>query len=892
MLDRQRPENTRPTPFTPAHDVHRAAKWPPDDSELPPNAPSGGGLGGGGGAADDGNFKRGRVSPVAIVVGLLIAAGGAAALYFGAKSEAEKMTVPQIAAEKKSVFVLPKAEQIPKWRALASSPETLLRQEALIQLAWSEDSEGVALATKALGPDHKVNGVAAQVLARYGSPAADSAKPALMNALKTADDSDRPQLVWALVALKEPAVFKDAMDQYRKGFLSKVERLGGGAAFDAEILSKLVPLEELAALAGDASPSVRQLVATVLSKNPDPKWTQTLIKLVKDADPEVGREAANGLGRIGDETARQPVLEALKNADDANRTKFLEALRDGIGGEGLVLALDSVPSEPPEKVWFQTKQIMEMLRQLADPRAADALVKWIETKKPTPHWEGEAGIRLAELGDARAAKYIGHRMTADPLKLYKLERFWEADEGGHLSRGDTQRIAGTRMLADLAAVHPEAKEQLKKDAEGPVLAWLKDRPQPQANGLRFLATIGSEKVLSDMRNWAFPSKDLPKEGQQPPFPSEFETAQSALRYIGKMKDEASFARLTDQFKRKKDKKLDITQAGLEGAGVAMLGMALRAVAYGASQGLGEWGDGKAVKPLIDLIEDETWHEEARDEACAALAWCADDKTMLDVAKKAKDYASQKDPRKQFIGQCYANTLSLKPVVGAVPALIDLLVPGLDVRVRVGVARAIGSSGIDAASEAKLFDKLKDAEVRNSAALALVLGGSADAAARTVAIVGDLDKESVNDLKDNFFRVLGFWSDVDLAKGNVYRWVENAESISHVKVNDVPQDWAKERLTAQFDNLKFDNGPHSETRVVVRYRLNQAAKSGDAAIKRRAIDTLLFMKEKGSLMALRHEPGDTGELARRAFHDLMFPKAVQAEDLSALMPKKKGAPGAK
>jgi HEAT repeat protein len=892
MLDRQRPENTRPTPFTPAHDVHRAAKWPPDDSELPPNAPSGGGLGGGGGAADDGNFKRGRVSPVAIVVGLLIAAGGAAALYFGAKSEAEKMTVPQIAAEKKSVFVLPKAEQIPKWRALASSPETLLRQEALIQLAWSEDSEGVALATKALGPDHKVNGVAAQVLARYGSPAADSAKPALMNALKTADDSDRPQLVWALVALKEPAVFKDAMDQYRKGFLSKVERLGGGAAFDAEILSKLVPLEELAALAGDASPSVRQLVATVLSKNPDPKWTQTLIKLVKDADPEVGREAANGLGRIGDETARQPVLEALKNADDANRTKFLEALRDGIGGEGLVLALDSVPSEPPEKVWFQTKQIMEMLRQLADPRAADALVKWIETKKPTPHWEGEAGIRLAELGDARAAKYIGHRMTADPLKLYKLERFWEADEGGHLSRGDTQRIAGTRMLADLAAVHPEAKEQLKKDAEGPVLAWLKDRPQPQANGLRFLATIGSEKVLSDMRNWAFPSKDLPKEGQQPPFPSEFETAQSALRYIGKMKDEASFARLTDQFKRKKDKKLDITQAGLEGAGVAMLGMALRAVAYGASQGLGEWGDGKAVKPLIDLIEDETWHEEARDEACAALAWCADDKTMLDVAKKAKDYASQKDPRKQFIGQCYANTLSLKPVVGAVPALIDLLVPGLDVRVRVGVARAIGSSGIDAASEAKLFDKLKDAEVRNSAALALVLGGSADAAARTVAIVGDLDKESVNDLKDNFFRVLGFWSDVDLAKGNVYRWVENAEAISHVKVNDVPQEWAKERLTAQFDNLKFDNGPHSETRVVVRYRLNQAAKSGDAATKRRAIDTLLFMKEKGSLMALRHEPGDTGELARRAFHDLMFPKAVQAEDLSALMPKKKGAPGAK
>ena len=35
--------------------------------------------------------------------------------------------------------------------------------------------------------------------------------------------------------------------------------------------------------------------------------------------------------------------------------------------------------------------------------------------------------------------------------------------------------------------------------------------------------------------------------------------------------------------------MDITQAGLEGAGLAMLGMALRAVTYGASNGLAQWG---------------------------------------------------------------------------------------------------------------------------------------------------------------------------------------------------------------------------------------------------------------------------------------------------------------
>ncbi len=869
------------------------AKWPPDDDDLPagPPAPAGGG---GGGFADDGNFKRGRVSPLAIIVGLLIVLGGAGALYMGAKSEGDKLTIEQIAKEKKNIFVLPKKEQAPQWRKwAAAASEPMLQQEALIQLAWADDPEGVNLAIKAeQGPDHRVRGVAAQVLAYYGTPKADAGKPALLESLKTADDSDRPQIVWALVTLREKAAFKDAMELYRGGFLSKVERLGGGSAFDTELLSNLVSLDELAALAGDQSSSVRQLVATVLARNAEPKWTSALVKLVKDPDPEVGREAANGLGRIADESARGPLLEALKNADKDSRQKFLEALRDGIGGEGLVLALDSVKTEPEETTWFQTKQIFEMLRELADPRGADALVKWVEAKKPPMHWVGEAGQRLAEVGDVRAARYLGERMKHDPSKIYQLSKFWEADEGGHLSKTDLPRVVSARMLADLAVMHPEARAELKAAAEDSVLAWAKDKPQPHANALRFLAAINSEKVLNDMRDWAFPKKELPKEGAQPPFPSEYETAQSALRYLGWMKDEPSFGKLVDQFKRKKDKKMDITQSGLEGAGIAMLGMALRAVAYGAAQGLAQWGDARAVKPLTDLIEDETWHEEARQAACEALAWCADDKTMADVAKKAKDFGGRKDKKgepdkvKQVIGACYAYTLALRPVPAAVPGLIELLTPDLDLGVRMAFARAIGVSGFDADSEAKLFEKLKDVEIRNAAALALIMGGSPDTAARTVAMFADFGKDSLDDLKDHYFRAFGYWSDEDFKKGNLYRWVANAIAVTHIKVNDVPQDWTRQRLVSQFDNLKFDNGPHSETRVVLRYRLFNAAKSGDAATKKGAVETLQFMKEKGVLMALRSEKSDTGEMAKKAFHDLMNPKLVQAEDLSKLAPPDK------
>ncbi len=263
--------------------------------------------------------------------------------------------------------------------------------------------------------------------------------------------------------------------------------------------------------------------------------------------------------------------------------------------------------------------------------------------------------------------------------------------------------------------------------------------------------------------------------------------------------------------------------------------------------------------------------------------------MVEVAKKAKEFSSKKEPSKHVIGACYAVTLSLRPVPSAVPALVELLTPEIELGVRMGVAHAIGVSGFDAPTEEKLFEKLKNPETRNAAALALVMGGSADTAARTIAMYGDpaFGKDALDDLKDHYYRAFGYWSDEDFRKGNIYRWVHNAIAIARIKVNDVPQDWARQRLTAQFDNLRFDNGPHSETRVVLRYRLYTAAKSGDAPTKAGAIETLQFMKEKGVLMALRQEKGDTGEMAKKAFHELMNPKALAAEDLSKVATDPKG-----
>ncbi len=840
-------------------------------------------------------MKPRRVNPATILLGMVIVLLAIGLLWFGLKQSAEKMTVEERMEIQKNIFILPEKEQVPRWRKWAGdkAADVALRAEALTQLGLLGDDEGVKLAIAALSdPDHGLRGTAAQVLAHYGKDkAGDAAVKALQEALKEAESSDRRQIVWALVELGDPGIFQLAMELYKSEELTTVERLEGGRAFDPLKVTGLVSLDELAKKASDEHPAVRQLVATLLSEDGDEKWTDVLIQLVKDPELAVAREAAPGLGRIGSPKAREPLLTALRNADKDDRLKFIQALRDGIGGIGLVLALDTVEKEPEATNWFQMRQLFDMMHLLADPRIGDALVEWVDTNKPFVHWETEAGIVLAEVGDKRGAKYIGKRMVMENKDIYVKEKFWQADKGGHMSRNDLPRIVGARMLADLAVLHPNDPE-IREWAEGYVIEWLTSMPEPHANGLRFLAAVGSEKGKELMKDWAFPDTELPVEGAQPPFPAEYATAQSALRYLGWMKEDRD--KLLEQFGRKEDKKMDITQAGLEGAGLAMLGMALRAVARGAAQGLAQWGpqdDERVEETLMEFIEDKLWHEEAREAACEALAWVSKEATLAKVAEKVGKFAASDDPKEQFIGACYAVTLSRKPLPGAVNMMVDLLRPELEVNVRLVLGHAIGVSGLAESPEAttKLFTLLENPELRNSAALALILGGDTDTAARTVATYADNDsKMALNELKDLWFRAFGYWSDEDLKRGNIYRWVRNAEAISRVKIGDAPQEWGRQRLKAQFDNLEFDNGPHSETRVVLRMRLFEAAKTGDPATKQNAIMTLKFMKEQGVLLALKDEQGETGALAAKAYHELMNPRLVEAEDLSHLQEDKEAS----
>lgn len=813
---------------------------------------------------DDGNFKKGRFKPIAIILVVLTVLGGGALLAFGLMKDGEKLDPKKVAQQKKDVQLMPLAEAMPFYRQWAAQEEeTKLREEGITQLAWAKDPQGVALMIKALSAlDHGVRGTAATALLEYGSPAADPAKPALLQAFKESTEADKPQIAWALASLKETSSFDEIMKLYRAGKLSSVQKLDKSPAFDPEVLAGMVTLDKLATLAGDESESVRQLVATVLSRNADPKYTQTLIKLVQDKSIEVSREAAVGLGKIANEQAMNPLLGALSKADKDSRQKFLEALRDGVGAKGLVLALKSVQKDKYDTEKFQTKLIFEMIQNLRDPRGGDALAEYLQTGAVHPHWRTEAATRLAEIGDLRAVPTLAWRMKQDPLTLYNK------DQDPEYRRDDNERVVAARMLADLAILYPDKKDEIRAQAYDGVMHWLTDKPQPHANGLRFLAASDARESLPKMRAWAAPKLPFPKEGQQD-FPPGWATAQSALRYLGWMKDSWP---LLDKQLHARPKEVDTTQESLLQGGLAVMGMVLRGVAVGASHGMAQWGDPKAYPILVKYIEDKQNNEGARNEACFSLAWVATDEQMKEIAKKVHEF-DKPDVKSQVIRGCYLETLTRRPVPEATATLIDIIDGKVDLEVQHRAARALGIGGFAPQVTAQLFEKMKNTSTRNDAALALLIGGTTDDVRKTLALYNDAAPEEMETLKVTYDNTFGYWSDANYEKGDVARWIDNANSATRVKVRDALQDWPRLLLTRAISGIDYDNGPHSLTRVQMRMRLLRDARSADEKKRTQAIQILKFMGEKGVLMALKSEQGPAQPLARQAFFELMNPKAT-------------------
>jgi HEAT repeat protein len=246
-----------------------------------------------------------------------------------------------------------------------------------------------------------------------------------------------------------------------------------------------------------------------------------------------------------------------------------------------------------------------------------------------------------------------------------------------------------------------------------------------------------------------------------------------------------------------------------------------------------------------------------------LAWVATPDDITKVVELIEKYGSG-EPKDEFRRTCLLGTLLTRPNSRVVPPLLRLIQSTTSTYVRHQAARAIGRAGVDEGTEAKLFELMRDPQVRSDAALALLLGGTASTAARAMAALGE-QRTVLEQLQELWYKSFGYWSQEDLDQGRIFRWVENADAVARIELSDAPQKWALALLERRFRDPDSD-APHSLTRVVLRHELVQMAKSTDAAKREGALRVLQLMNERGVLLALQDAVGKAVPAAPAAGHD--------------------------
>jgi HEAT repeat protein len=266
-----------------------------------------------------------------------------------------------------------------------------VKERAIRNLSHFKDAKSVPQFTAALDTPGIVRRAAALALANVGSPAADSAKPKLLEVLPKTDVKDRTQVVWALAVLREPAASDAILAEFTSG------RLQAQPDFDPQIITKAIGIAKLSSpeLTGHKETSVRALVAMALSEAASPEVVEPLVRLIQNPseDGEVVRAAVSGLGRAGDPRAAAPLFQLMQKRPEM-RQSVLDALGKSTAAPQLAVLLKQATEVNAKR------DLVRLLRKTFDPRAAEPLAAMLGDADADV--KEEAAHSLAELGDPRA----------------------------------------------------------------------------------------------------------------------------------------------------------------------------------------------------------------------------------------------------------------------------------------------------------------------------------------------------------------------------------------------------------------------------------------------------------------------------------------------------------
>ena len=274
-----------------------------------------------------------------------------------------------------------------------------VKQRAIKNLGHFRDEQAVQLLIPELAHRGQVRRDAAWALGQIGTPAADPAKPKLLEVLPETDHIDRPQVVWTLALLRaqEQAAIDALIAEFSEGNVQEFDN------FEARVITDVLGLSRLSSpeMTEHESDSVRLLTASALAEVADEQvvgplsniLTKELSQNARDQHMEVIRAAVGGLGRTGHRDAARPLFETLQQHAGL-KDMILDALRRSTAAPQIAVLLGEAQDVEIRR------NLVEVLRESHDRRVADNLAALVND--PDIDIRASAALALADFGDQRA----------------------------------------------------------------------------------------------------------------------------------------------------------------------------------------------------------------------------------------------------------------------------------------------------------------------------------------------------------------------------------------------------------------------------------------------------------------------------------------------------------
>ncbi|MGI5992664.1 MAG: HEAT repeat domain-containing protein [Methanosarcina sp.] len=349
----------------------------------------------------------------------------------------------------------------------------------------------------------------------------------------------------------------------------------------------------------DDNPQVRSLAALALGRIGDQKAVDSLIEVLDDPSPEVRMSAAFSLGSLGAAEAVEPLIELLKDENEnvvLSAVSSLGELRDPRAVEPICEVLNGILNgNNYDARW----KIASALRGIGDPRAIDTLLNLLGDKELGPSVASMLGNFESEQVFGKVIKLLDSRdPTTRANAVAVFEYLQDPDAVPYLVEMLDDGASEVRKEAAFALGFYNKPEEAVRIEQPLINALADSEPEVKEAAVRSLGRIKSKESIPYL-------EELLQDNNQ-------NLQIAAIEALGKIGEPEAVDALTPLLENKKWKvRTEVVVALVEIGGpeavnslISLLGDENYRVRQGAAEGLGKFGDQRAVEPLLKALETE------------------------------------------------------------------------------------------------------------------------------------------------------------------------------------------------------------------------------------------------------------------------------------------------